>query len=103
MAGKPEQRDQPLAVITKSPYGRPFLAGMTTATALVFNRFGPVPGESAVSNHLLCIPIIIAAFADPQKWIVFAFATAGLYLLMVYGFSFANPEKTSSGRSEVLP
>lgn len=92
MASKPEQREQPFAFITRSPYRWQILIGLTTAIALLFNFFSLELGEVTVSNHLLYIPIIIAAYAYPRKGTLFALLISGAYLLMVYGFRSAYPE-----------
>lgn len=92
MVKKTEEGQQPFAFITKSPYKWQILIGVTTAIALLFNFFSLELGESAVSNHLLYIPIIVAAYAYPRKGTVFALAISGVYLLMVYGIRAAYPE-----------
>jgi PAS domain S-box-containing protein len=92
MAGKPENQQQRFAFITKSPYRWQILIGVTTAIALLFNFFSLELGESAVSNHLLYIPIVITAYAYPRKGTFFALIISGAYLVMVYGIRSAYPE-----------
>jgi PAS domain S-box-containing protein len=92
MSSKPEQRKQPFGFITRSPYRWQILIGVTTVIALLFNLFSLERGEVSVSNHLLYIPIIIAAYAYPRKGTLFALIISGVYLLMVYGFRSAYPE-----------
>ena len=92
MVNKPAKQQQKFDFILRSPYRWQILIGVTTAIALLFNLFSLELGEVSVSNHLLYIPIIIAAYAYPRKGTVFALAIAGLYLLIVYGFRSAYPE-----------
>jgi len=92
MAYKPEKGPKVFALITGSPYKWQIIIGVTTAIALSFNFFSLEIGEVSVSNHLLYIPIVIAAYAYPKKGTVFALAISGLYLLMVYGIRAAYPE-----------
>ena len=92
MASKPENQQQHFVFITKSPYKWQILIGVTTAIALLFNFFSLELGESAVSNHLLYIPIVITAYAYPRKGTFFALIISGAYLLMVYGIRSAYPE-----------
>lgn len=92
MTCKPEKRQHLSAFITKSPYRWQILIGVTTAIALLFNFFSLERGESAVSNHLLYIPIVITAYAYPRKGTFFSLIISGAYLLMVYGIRSAYPE-----------
>jgi len=92
MRNEEVKRLQPFARITQSPYKWQILIGVTTAFALLFNLFSLELGESAVSNHLLYIPIIIAAYAYPRKGTVYALALSSVYLIMVYGIRAAYPE-----------
>ncbi len=92
MANKPEKGQPVFSVITRSPYKWQIIIGVTTAIALLFNFFSLEIGEVSVSNHLLYIPIVIAAYAYPKKGTVFALAISGVYLLMVYGIRAAYPE-----------
>ncbi|MFA4849737.1 MAG: PAS domain S-box protein [Methanoregula sp.] len=92
MASKPENQQQRFAFITKSPYRWQILIGVTTAIALLFNFFSLNLGDSAVSNHLLYIPIVITAYAYPRKGTFFALFISGAYLLMVYGIRSAYPD-----------
>ena len=92
VANKPEKGQSVFAFITRSPYKWQIIIGVTTAIALLFNIFSLEIGESAVTNHLLYIPIVIAAYAYPKKGTVFALAISGVYLLMVYGIRGAYPE-----------
>lgn len=92
MKSKTKNGQQPFAFITRSHYKWQIIIGVTTAVALLFNFFSLELGESAVSNHLLYIPIIIAAYAYPRKGTIFALGISGVYLLMVYGLRSAYPE-----------
>ena len=92
MANKPEKGQTVFAFVTRSPYKWQFIIGLTTVIAISFNFFSLELGESTVTNHLLYIPIVIAAYAYPKKGTVFALAISGLYLLMVYGIRAAYPE-----------
>ena len=92
MTNKPEKRQTVFAFITRSPYKWQFIIGVTTAIALSFNFFSLELGESTVTNHLLYIPIIIAAYAYPRKGTMFTLAISGVYLFMVYGLRGAYPE-----------
>jgi PAS domain S-box-containing protein len=92
MDNKPEKGQSVFAFITRSPYKWQIIIGVTTAIALLFNFFSLEIGEVSVSNHLLYIPIVIAAYAYPKKGTVFALAISGVYLLMVYGIRAAYPE-----------
>jgi len=92
MTNKPEKRQSVFPFITRSPYKWQFIIGVTTAIALLFNFFSLKLGEISVSNNLLYIPIVIAAYAYPRRGTVFALAISGVYLLMVYGIRAAYPQ-----------
>lgn len=92
MINKTEKDQGPFTFITGFPYKWQLVIGVTTAIAFVTIFFSLGIGESAVSNHLLYIPIILTAYAYPRKGTVFALAISGAYLFMVYGIRAAYPE-----------
>ena len=74
-----------------------FIIVITAILALLINALGLYYGMSDVASSLLFIPIVIAAYWYPHRGIIFPVVLSGIYLALVWYFSYGAMTDLAAG------